>query len=148
LGSKGHPLATEDPLRTDVLPADDALWDHGEMITSEPLYVSSPATVRASPFARTCQAIHLLGRLIRHLSDRSVEPAFRFSEARQLHRTFATLASLLPDEFQGSPDQLSSAIALVYGGMLHLYDPYACTESNHGTLKDRAVQIWSDDLRR
>lgn len=105
------------------------------MTTSEPLYVSSPTTVRASPFARTCQATHLLGRLIRHLNDRNVEPAFRFSEAGQLHRTFAALASLLPGEFQASPDQLSTATALMYGGMLHLYDPYACTESNHGKLK-------------
>jgi hypothetical protein len=135
LGSKGHPLATEDPLRTDVLPTDDTMWDQGEMTASEPLYVSSPTTVRASPFARTCQATHLLGRLIRHLNDRNVEPAFRFSEAGQLHRTFAALASLLPDEFQALPDQLSTATALVYGGMLHLYDPYACTESNHGKLR-------------
>ena len=129
----GHPLATEDPQRTDVLPVDDSLWDRGEMTTSEPIYVSSPTSVRASPFARTCQATHLLGRLIRHLNDPNVEPVFRFSEAGQLHRTFAALASLLPDEFQASPDQLSSAIALVYGGMLHLYDPYCCTHSNRGT---------------
>src|SRR5947209_3532664 len=54
------------------------------MTTSEPLYVSSPTTVRTSPFARTCQATHLLGRLIRHLNDQNVEPAFRFSEAGQL----------------------------------------------------------------
>ena len=139
LGSKGRPLATDDPLRTDVLPADDTLWDRGEMTTSEPIYVSSPTTVRASPFARTCQATHLLGRLIRHLNDRNVEPAFRFTEAVQLHRTLAALASLLPEEFQASPDQLSSAIALVYGGMLHLYDPYACTQSNLGTWKDCAA---------
>lgn len=109
------------------------------MTTSEPLYVSSPTAVHASPFARTCQATHLLGRLIRHLNDRNVEPAFRFSEAGQLHRTLTALASLLSDEFQASPDQLSSAIALIYGGMLHLYDPYACTESNHGRWKARGV---------
>lgn len=122
-----------------MLPADDILWDQGEMTTSEPLYVSSPTTVRASPFARTCQATHLLGRLIRHLNDQNVEPAFRFSEAGQLHRTFAALASLLPHEFHASPNQLSSAIALVYSGMLRLYDPYACTLTNHGTFKGRVV---------
>ena len=132
LGANGHPLATEDPLRTDVLPADDNLWDQGEMTTSEPLYVSSPTSVKASAFARTCQATHLLGRLVRHLNDRNVEPSFRFSEAGQLHRTLAAFASLLPPEFQDSPEQLSSSVALVYGGMLHLYDPYACTESNGG----------------
>ena len=102
------------------------------MTTSEPLYVSSPTSVKASSFARTCQATHLLGRLVRHLNDRNVDPKFRFSEAGQLHRTLTALASLLPAEFQNSPEQLSSSVALVYGGMLHLYDPYACTESNGG----------------
>lgn len=32
LGSYGHPLATGDPNRTDVLPADDISWDIGEMV--------------------------------------------------------------------------------------------------------------------
>jgi hypothetical protein len=105
------------------------------MTTSEALYVSSPTTVRASPITRTCQATYLLGRLIRHTNDRNVELVFQISEAGQLHRTFAALTSLLPNGFQASPDQLNNATALVYGGMLHLYDPYACTESNHGKLE-------------
>lgn len=132
LGAKGRPLAAECSARTDMLPADDTLWDRGEMTTSEPLYVSSPSSAHASPFARTCQATHLLGRLIRHLNDRNVEPAFKFSEASQLHRTLAALSSLLPSEFQAAPDQLSSSTALVYGSMLHLYDPYCCSQTNGG----------------
>lgn len=29
--------------------------------------------------------------------------------------------------------QYGTSLALCYGGMLHLYDPFACTETNHGT---------------
>lgn len=86
LGAPGRPLATDDPMRTDVLPVDDTMWDQGEMTTSEPLYVSSPTSVKASPFARTCQASHLLGRLIRHLNDCNADPVFRFTEAGQLRK--------------------------------------------------------------
>lgn len=48
LGSYGHPLATEDPSRADILPADDESWDVGDMISSEPLYVSSITSLPAS----------------------------------------------------------------------------------------------------
>ena len=129
MGSEGRPLAAEDPSRTDVLPADDDLWDQGEMTTSEPLYVSSPTSATASPFARTCQATHLVGRLIRHLNDHAVEPAFRFSEALQLHRTLTALSFVL----DGSPQKLCTATAMTFSSMMHLYDPYACTETEHGS---------------
>ena len=132
LGSRARPLATDDPARSDVLPADDDLWDRGELAASEPLYISSPTTVRVGPYARTCQATHLLGRLIRHLNDRNVEPVFRFSEAIQLYRTMAAFTSLLPEEVGTSPERFSTALALTYGGILHLCDPYVCTETNHG----------------
>ena len=107
------------------------------MTTSEPLYVSSPTSAKASPFARTCQATHLLGRLIRHLNDRTIEPFFRFSEAAQLHRTLAALSSVL----DSSPQKLSSATAMTLGAMMHLYDPYACTETDHGnTIEGTEMQ--------
>lgn len=133
LGTHGHPLATDDPGRSDTLPAVDTLWDEGELTGSEPLYVSSPTSIKAGAFARTCQACHLLGRLIRLLNDRILEAPMRFAEAIQLHRTFQALANLLPDDVRRLPTHYGTAMALCYGGLLHLYDPFACTETNHGT---------------
>ncbi|KIW19214.1 hypothetical protein PV08_03508 [Exophiala spinifera] len=166
LGSYGHPLATDDPGRGETLPADDVLWDDGELTGSEPLYVSSSTNIKAGAFARTCQACHLLGRLLRLLNDQmlsdegvigpgmdvSMGMGMRFAEALQLHRTFRALANLLMTEHGDGEDEgqrrpgappppppppsqqhYGTALALCLGGLLHLYDPFACTETNHGT---------------
>ncbi|KIW40475.1 hypothetical protein, variant [Exophiala oligosperma] len=133
LGTYGRPLATDDPGRSDTLPADDALWNYGEITGSEPLYVSSPTNIKAGAFARTCQACHLVGRLIRLLNDKMLEGPMRFTEAIQLHRTFQALANLLTEDTGRQPWQYGTSLALCFGGLLHLYDPFACTETNHGT---------------
>jgi len=124
LGSSGRPLATADPATGDILPADDDLWDRGEPTTSEPLYVSSPTLVKAGPFARTCQACNLMGRLLHFLNDPALEGATRFDEAMQIHRTLIAFAKLLPDEVNRDPARCGTAMALCYGALLHLYDPW------------------------
>jgi hypothetical protein len=142
LGSRGHPLATDDPARNDMLPADDTMWDAGEMTTSEPLYVSTPTNVRAGPFARTCQATHLLGRLVRLLDDNLLDSPVRFTEALQLHRTIQALANLVPTDVQLSPERYGTSIALCYSSLIHLCDPFACTASNRGdhTVEETEMQ--------
>lgn len=102
------------------------------MTPSEPIFVSSPTHIRAAPFARTCQAAHLLGRMISHRNDGSLDSQFQFSEAVQLHRTISALSSLLPNEFEMAPERLSTAVALCFSALLNLYDPYSCTESIGG----------------
>jgi hypothetical protein len=145
LGTFGHPLATDDPARNDTLPADDTSWDEGELTTSEPLYVSSPTNVKASAFARTCQAAHLLGRLLRLLNERSSDGPLRFVEGIQLHRTFQALANLLPGDVQSMPLQFGSSLAICFSGLMHLYDPFACTEHNQGdhTVEETEMQTIS-----
>ncbi|OAL29405.1 hypothetical protein AYO22_02299 [Fonsecaea multimorphosa] len=142
LGSSGHPLATDDPVLNDTLPADDELWDEGQITTSEPLYVSSPTNVKAGAFTRTCQATHLLGRLVRLLNDRLLDAPMRFSEAIQLHRTLQALANLLPNDVHHSPERYGTPLALCYSSLMHLCDPFACTESNRGyrTVEETEMQ--------
>lgn len=142
IGSYGRPLATDDPARNETLPADDDLWDLGQLNTSEPLYVSSPTNVKAGAFARTAQATHLLGRLIRLLNDRYLDAPMRFSEAILLHRTLQALTNLLPDDVHQSPERYGTSLALCLGGLMHLCDPFACTESNHGehTVEETEMQ--------
>jgi Fungal specific transcription factor domain/Fungal Zn(2)-Cys(6) binuclear cluster domain len=142
LGIPGRPLATDDPSAQSVLPADDASWDMGEMATSEPLYVSTPTSVRAGPFARTCQATHLMGRLVRVLNDRSSESPLRFVEAAQLHRTLTALGTLLAGELQQSPAQYSTPVALCYSAIVSLDDPFCCTQTNRGnhTFEETEMQ--------
>ena len=145
LGSYQHPLATGDPAMNDLLPADDELWDEGQPTTSEPLYVSSASKVGAGAFARCCQATHLVGRLIRLLNDRPTDAALRFPEAIQLHRTIQALTNLLPDDVQRAPQKFGTALALCHGALLHLYDPFCCTEENRGehTVEEMEMQTIS-----
>lgn len=141
LGSYSHPLATDDPSRADVLPADDSSWDVGEMTSSEPLYVSSPTSLPASWYQRTCQATHVLGRYIRHRDDKLLEAKDRFIEAGQLLRTMHALTALLPEEAESRPEQYGTPIALCYSAVIHLCDPYACTGTNHGERTTEEVDL-------
>ncbi|EXJ87309.1 hypothetical protein A1O3_04268 [Capronia epimyces CBS 606.96] len=141
-GAPGRPLATDDPSRRDVLPADDQMWDAGEMATGEPLYVSSPTNVIAGPFARTCQATHLLGRLIRLANDQLLDSPLRFTEAIHLFRTLQALANLLQGDAQQLPERYGTALALCCSALLRLSDRFACTETNGGnhTVEETEMQ--------
>lgn len=112
------------------------------MASNEPLYVSSPTTVRAGAYARTCQATHLMGRLIRIKDDRATDSPLRFTEAAQLYRTLEALAKILLDELQISAAQYSTPLALCYGAILHICDPFCCTETNRGehTVEETEMQ--------
>ncbi|KAI9868189.1 MAG: hypothetical protein M1813_006934 [Trichoglossum hirsutum] len=143
LGSKGHPLATEDASRETCLPANDSMWDNGvsfitpggtsrahrlpqDMATNEPLLVSSSANAQAGNFARLAQASHLLGRVIRHTNDLPTDVEFRLEEARQIDRTIRALYKLLPGK--GSDDSIGSCtpLAVCFSAIMTLYDPYTC----------------------
>jgi len=102
-----------------------------EMTASEPLFVSSPTSIRAGSFARTCQAAHLLGRVIRHKNDQSLEPLFRLSEAAQLYRTIRALSLLLLAELNASRD-VGTATALCYSSLMVLCKCYSCPETIRG----------------
>ncbi|KAI9836990.1 MAG: hypothetical protein M1819_000639 [Sarea resinae] len=130
VGNSNHPLASEDPSRDDYLPVDDTMWDQGEMTANEPLFVSSSTNLRAAPFARTCQASHLLGRVIRHLNDRTVNRSILLAEATQLERTVRALSLLLSDEFQEHHTAVSTPMAICYSALMAIYDAYACHEAN------------------
>lgn len=132
LGSEGASIVTNDPPPQTVLPADDTAWDQGTMASSEPLYVSSTTNVRAGAFARTCQVTHLMGRMLRNLTDHYSEPSPRFSEAIQLHRVTTALSNVLPLETFQDPLRYSTAMALCFGALLHVCEPFSCTESNRG----------------
>ncbi|KAI9806570.1 MAG: hypothetical protein M1833_003757 [Piccolia ochrophora] len=146
IGSEGRPLATEEPRDDWYLPVEDGKWDRGEMTFSERLFVSSPTNLHASSYARMCQAGHLLGRVLRHMNDRTLDLQFRVQEATQLHRATKALLALLPrDDPQQMDSTTHSAVALCYSTLLSLYDPYSCTETmgditrEHAEMQSQAI---------
>lgn len=134
IGNPHHPFASEDPSLEAYLPVDDETWDKGEMTANELLLVSSSPSAKAAPFARTCQAAHLLGKVLHHINDTDMELNFRFEQANQLNRTVRALANLLPDEaFEDdvlNGPTLCTAMAICYSALLVLYDAYSCSESS------------------
>ncbi|RDW85927.1 hypothetical protein BP5796_04252 [Coleophoma crateriformis] len=98
VGRELRPLCTENPSKHTPLPADGDAWDKGAMIASERLYVSSPTTARASPYARLAQAYNLLGRVIRHCNDPIQDLAFMLDEMSTLHQATSALLELIASE--------------------------------------------------
>ncbi|WPH00611.1 Hypothetical protein R9X50_00344100 [Acrodontium crateriforme] len=135
IGNRGKPFATEDPSLVTHLPIDDKCWDRGEMVVAAPLALSASKTQLAAPFARTCQAIHVLGRVLRHLNDHRLPLDYRFDEALQLDRTIRALASIIDAEADKTSNDdpaamlaLLSSLSICYAALIELYDNYSCTE--------------------
>ena len=145
VGNPHHPFASEDPSLETYLPVDDQTWDKGEMTANELLLVSSSPSAKAAPFARTCQASHLLGKVLHHINDTDMELNFRFEQANQLNRTVRALANLLPDEaFEEdvlNAPTLCTAMAICYSALLKLYDTYSCTGSSIPRMTAAHVEI-------
>ncbi|KAE8345503.1 fungal-specific transcription factor domain-containing protein [Aspergillus arachidicola] len=136
LGGRNRPLACEDAQPEDFLPADDKSWDRGEITVVEPLAVRANTTIEVCPFTRTCQAAHMLARVLGHLNDRNSDVDFRYEEAMQLHRTAQALSHTLSNELEQWIEKvydptahlpLFSAIGICYSASLLLYDRYCCS---------------------
>ncbi|KAH6976677.1 hypothetical protein EDB80DRAFT_302091 [Ilyonectria destructans] len=138
IGITGCPFAAVDARLDDYLPIDDKYWDTGELTMVEPLAISTSTTAQASPFARTCQAAHLLSRVLRHKGDTDTDNEFRHEEAIQLHLTVQALYSTILHESEGLITRMSdltghtslyTAMALCLSALLSLYDKYSCIEN-------------------
>ncbi|KAF2765205.1 hypothetical protein EJ03DRAFT_300603 [Teratosphaeria nubilosa] len=132
IGNRAKPFATSDPSLDTHLPTEDAAWDRGQILVAAPLALSASTTIHAAPFARTCQACHLLGKVIRHKNDTNLPVDYKFEEALQLNRTLRALACILPSESEeDDPTQrptLCTSMAMTYSALLELYEAYPYTE--------------------
>ena len=112
------------------------------MAGSEPLYVGSPTSLKAGPFARACQAAHLVGKVVALLNDLLQEAEDRFATALQVHRTLTSFVQVLQQEFGISPEAYATPMALAYSALIALCDPFCCTDSNRGahTVEEAELQ--------
>ncbi|MBE3046106.1 fungal specific transcription factor domain-containing protein, partial [Candidatus Bathyarchaeota archaeon] len=153
LGGTNRPFACKDALPETHLPIDDRSWDQGvshpcespiatadlyqDLALVQPLAVSTSTTIPAPPFARTCQATHLLSKVLTHLDDTTTEPDFRYQEALQIDRTLRAFCSTLLTDAEdlaektsdpGSYLHFGAALGLGYSAILSLYGTYSCAE--------------------
>ncbi|KFX97582.1 hypothetical protein O988_04787 [Pseudogymnoascus sp. VKM F-3808] len=134
VGVSGLPLATPEPRQGALLPCAESNWNRGEFGSNQPLFVSSFGNnTEVGSFAKTCQASHVLGLILRHRDDRSnnsIDGQFRLSEAKQLHLTLVALNRHLAQNIHAFVDGSSTdiAAALCYSARIILYEMYACNE--------------------
>ncbi|KAK3716315.1 hypothetical protein LTR37_006465 [Vermiconidia calcicola] len=135
VGFRFRPLAAESIAANELLPGTDADWDQGELSVNPLLVMSIEAATRVSPFARACQAAHLLGKACRHANDHAtiVEVEFHFQEAQQLIHALRALMTMISNEALviEKSHTLFAARGLCYSALLLLYDLHSCVEVDH-----------------
>lgn len=159
LGFRFRPLATPPIPSDEIIPAGDDKWDIGEIAVNPLLVMSMTAAAPVAPFARTCQAAHLLGRSCQHVNEHpSAEDVdLHFEEAFQISAAAQALSMIIHDESAASdsPDRFWAGRALCYSALMLLYDVHACVEvddveacgGNRGKrldLQQLAIDGWRD----
>lgn len=131
------PPATPEPCQSELLPVNDIDWDNGTVVPSEPLYTKSFSSVtNVGSFAQTCQAAHMLSKVMRHTKARasSQDITELFPEAQHLHQALSSLhLSIENSSSDGTQSQTLEpstfpALALCCSSRLVLYNQYACNE--------------------
>lgn len=151
-GTEGLAVAAPAPGSDCLLPCTDVEWDQGSISTNEPLFAESfNMGASLGPFARTCQAAHMLDKVLAHVNrrrnDGGQDATEVLIEAIQLHKALQALdASLiLPDQptkdSYRSPEMLmlgqggedghhQCAMALCCSARFLLYSEYGCNDFN------------------
>lgn len=94
------------------------------------------ASTSVAPYARLCQAAHLLGRVCAHVNRHAStgDADLHFQEASQLSRALLALLSMLYEETaqldNAHRHSLFGAQALVYTALSTLYDVHSCVEGD------------------
>lgn len=155
IGFHHRPLATPTIQPNEILPANDDEWDKGELTVNYLLVMSIESQSTVSPFARTCQAAHLLGRVCQHASEH-VSPSdieFHHHEACSMTRAITALFDVIHSEMQNTPAEkkhrLFSALALCCSALIVLYDLHSCIEMpnvpmgghNEGHHKAKRIEL-------
>jgi len=100
--------------------------------------MSGHANYAVAPYGKTCQAAHLLGRVIQHINYehnlREKDSDMHQAEALQLHRAASSFVMDLDLEYtretEGQKLKLSTAKAFAHSALLNLYDLHCCIEGD------------------
>lgn len=123
---------------------------------SEPLLTTSFSSARnLGPFARLCQAAHILGKVIEHRDKKkqaTEDVTELLSQAMQLHCTLTALeasldiasnpvCSILPNErLDAAANPEMSALGVCSSARYMLYALYACNEPDGTVSRERIAQ--------
>jgi hypothetical protein len=158
LGPTGLPHAVPDPAHGELLPSFDEEWRKGGMRANNPLFTNNfTPNHQLGPFARTCQASHVLSRVLQHrtYSKDASNRDFVLSQAMQLLSTLSALDQHLawpmdnPESHcAGHPSATTVDVAICTCARLALYHLYACNlpdAAEGGFTEESALQQASID---
>lgn len=134
-------------------------------LTINPLLVMSiEAKTFVDPFARMCQAAHLLGWVCEHVNEHpsASDAELHFQQAFHISRALQALSQLLIAESTSEgaePYKLFAARGLVLAALNTLYDVHSCIEpddveavgGNHGMrldLQQHAIDGFKETIRQ
>ncbi|KAE9366738.1 hypothetical protein N431DRAFT_384656 [Stipitochalara longipes BDJ] len=142
VGNPTRMLAIGDPDSASILPMDDEVWNSAIEYSGPLFTVTSPSSFSMGRFARFAQATYLLGRVLRHVSDRTVDPSFHDEEAAQLRRTLLALVKLSEVESKVRELEFCSQTATCYSALLILAD-----SENSSNKKESVIGIAKEMAR-
>lgn len=133
----GLQFATAEPSTDDLLPVNDDDWEQGNVVPNEPVFTESFSTATTlGHFAQSCQAAHILSRVIRHIKTKRSSGTTEdlLIEARHIHNALSALQLSL--EGSGTREKTGSgafALAICCSARFKLSREYACNESPGGS---------------
>ena len=135
-----------DPTVEHLLPTNDKGWNEGKIGSNEALLTQyfSPKTA-LGPFARTCQAVHMLCKVLRHVQGRrsTTDITEALQEAMQLNNALIALdasinaAQDVSSDSEADTSQSFTSMALCTSARFLLYNDYACNEPDDHQLQSR-----------
>jgi len=129
LGPTGLPLAIPDPAHDNLLPTDDSIWYQGAIGPSPALYTNGfSSDAELGPFARVCQASHILGRVINHRNSKKGTQTREYVMEEALQLSATHLFRQIDERLGNDSDKPIPAIdiAICICSRLALYHLYAC----------------------
>ncbi|KAJ3542040.1 hypothetical protein NM208_g4309 [Fusarium decemcellulare] len=140
IDTSGLPFASPEPFPDELLPVNDEDWGLGKAVPNEPLYTASFSSITTlGSFARSCQAAHMLGKVIHHKEAKrksSQDAAELLQEAQGLHRAMASLQLSL-EESVDTNSPLSSerypptALLICASAQPLLHGIYGCLDTTY-----------------
>lgn len=134
-GFRFRPLSTHTIPPDEIIPANDDEWDAGEYSVNSLLVMSIETNTTVAPFARTCQAAHLLGKVCSHVNDHpsAADVDMHLEEAVHICRAVAAFKLVLDHDVASSqsPHRLITARAVCLSALQLMYDTHSCIEVDH-----------------
>lgn len=137
------PFGTPEPCSDELLPVNDDDWEDGKVVPSEALYTTSFSSITTvGLFARSCQAAHMLSKVIQHknMKKHTQDATSVIQEAKGLHHALCALQSSIEDaQLEGASSDFQSAAQAAFAvcvcARYLLYSLYACNENDGVTAR-------------